>query len=194
MHPKQKVSTPVSAEVMTHSEKSAGSEQECLGDLNNNMSIDEEVDMNIDPLLREPRLIPQAGPSRSVLPSAPPSASIIPSCSPPTSVDLAETFTSFSSFISNTADQGRPTNNSSSSTNAEDPSSDPALQIDRLTGISPPLKRAPRAQKKKTVTTAPLVMSSATGSKATTKGKQKQKEAVIDLGEDENGMDTDEGS
>jgi len=37
-------------------------------------------------------------------------------------------------------------------------------------------------------------MSSATGSKATTKGKQKQKEAVMDLGADEIGMDLDEGS
>ena len=32
------------------------------------------------------------------------------------------------------------------------------------------------------------------GSKATTKWKQKQKEAVMDLGADGSGMDTDEGS
>jgi len=37
-------------------------------------------------------------------------------------------------------------------------------------------------------------MSSAMVSKATTKWKQKKKEAVIDLGADESGMDTDEGS
>ena len=191
MRPKQKVSTPASPEATTRSEKSAGPEQECLGDLDDKMNIDEEVDMNIDPLLREPRHQPQAGPL--VLPSVPPSASIIPSRSPSPSVDLGETFTSFSSFISKTADEGRPTNNSSSSANAEDLSSDPALRIDRLTGVSPPLARAPRGSQK-TVMTAPLIMSSATGSKATTKGKQKQKEAVMDLGADEIGMDLDEGS
>jgi len=37
-------------------------------------------------------------------------------------------------------------------------------------------------------------MSSAMGSEATTKWKQKQKEAVMDLDADESGMDTDEGS
>ena len=170
MRPKQKVSTPESAEATTHSEKSVGSEQECLGDLDDNMNIDEEVDMNIDPLLREPRHQPQAGPSRSVLPSVPPSASVISSRSPPPSADLAETFTSFSSFISNAEDEGRPTDNSSSGANAEDLTSDPALRIDRLTGTSSPLTRAPRVSQK-TVTTAPFVMRS----QATTKGKQKQK-------------------
>ena len=137
--------------------------------------------MNIDPLLREPRHQPQAGPL--VFPSVPPSASKIPSRPPPSSVDLAETFTSFSSIF-HTADGGRPTNNSSSSANAEGLSSDPALRIDRLTGISPPFTRAPRTSQK-TVATAPFVMSSAMGSKATTKRKQKQKEAVIDLGADQ---------
>jgi len=39
----------VSAEVTTDNEKSAGPEQECLGDLDDNMNIDEEVDMKIDP-------------------------------------------------------------------------------------------------------------------------------------------------
>jgi len=90
---KQKVvSTPVSAGVTAHSEKSAGPEQECLGDLDDNMNIDEEVDMNIDPLLREPRHQPQVGPSRSVFPSVTPSALIMPSRPSPPSVGLAETF------------------------------------------------------------------------------------------------------
>jgi len=190
----------VSAEATTHSEKPGpseksagpGPEQECLGDTDNNMDVDEEVDINIDPSLRETWHQPQAGPSRSVLPSDPPSVSIIPSRSPSPSVDLAETFT-FSSFISNTADECRPTTYSSSIANTEDLSSDPALQIDRLTGISSPLTRAPKASQK-TVTTAPFVMSSARGSKAMTKGKQKQKEAVTDLGADESCMDTDKGS
>jgi len=150
---KQKVvSTPVSAEVTAHSEKSAGPEQECLEDFDDNMNIDEEVDMNIDPLLREPRHQPKVGPSRSVLPSVTPSALIMPSRPSPPSVGLAETFASLSSIF-HTADEGRPTNNSSSGANAEDVPSDPALQIDRLTGFSPPLTRTPRTSQK-TVATA----------------------------------------
>lgn len=149
MRSKENATTPMSAEAITHIGKGTKPEQECLRDTDDKMSIDEDVnlnigediDMEIDPVLREPQRQPQVGPSSSILPSVPPSVSTIPLHSPPRSVDPERALTSFSSFISIAPNAGKPTGSSSSVANAEELSSDLALRIDRLTGISPPLKR-----------------------------------------------------
>jgi len=139
----------MSAEAITHIRKDTKPEQECLRDTDDKMSIDEDVnlnigediDMEIDPVLREPQRQPQVGPSSSIFPSVPPSVSTIPLRSPSRSVHPERALTSFSSFISIAPNAGKPTGSSSSVANAEELSSDLALRIDRLTGISPSLKR-----------------------------------------------------
>jgi hypothetical protein len=114
----------------------------------------------------------------------------------------APSFTSFTSFISETSSVPIPPLSKEKGKdkfsddqlveNAEDELIDPSLRIDRLTGISPPLTRAPRGSKKASSVPATSATTEVAGSskgkrKETGKGKQKAKVTHV---EDQTGRET----
>ncbi|KXN92577.1 hypothetical protein AN958_05981 [Leucoagaricus sp. SymC.cos] len=195
LRPKDKdTSQPQRSQATEHVESGGGGsillEEEGLEDDNQdeNLEYTDDGDMDVDDALEYVDLS-QAGPSISL--ATPASVPGLSSASP--SPEMPSTSAPISSFISSVASptitgkgKGKDTTPGLRSLHGqreasvvEDVPIDPALRIDRLTGISPPLTRAPRGSKK--------AMSggregAANGSTAVAgKGKGKAKEDVADI-------------